>query len=202
MMICAEDVRPATRRFREDTALLAGDALENLAYQVIADDELLSAEKKVKLIAELARAVGTDGMIGGQVIDMYNVNGAEFPDDKLLKMYKMKTSALLKAACRMGCICAGAYDRLDAAGRYADALGLAFQIIDDILDINGDEAQLGKPVGSDAEIGKCTYAAVHGIEKSEELAAKLTAEAEHELSAFSDNSFISELTEMLLYRRK
>lgn len=195
--------RPSCHKaFREDTALLAGDALENLAYQVIADDELLSAEKKVKLIAELGRAVGTDGMIGGQVIDMYNVNGAEFSDDKLLKMYKMKTSALLKAACRMGCICAGAYDRLDAAGRYADALGLAFQIIDDILDINGDEAQLGKPVGSDAEIGKCTYAAVHGIEKSEELAAKLTAEAEHELSAFSDNSFISELTEMLLYRQK
>lgn len=195
--------RPSCHKaYGEDTALLAGDALENLAFGVIADDELLSAEKKVRLISELSRAAGTDGMIGGQVIDMDNVNGAVFPDEKLLAMYRMKTAALLSAACRMGCICAGAYDMLDAASEYAENLGLAFQITDDILDITSTSEILGKPVGSDKEMGRCTYAAVHGIADSEKYAAELSRKAENALIRFNDTGFLAELTELLLYRKK
>ncbi|MBQ8569567.1 MAG: polyprenyl synthetase family protein [Oscillospiraceae bacterium] len=194
--------RPSCHKaFREDTALLAGDALENLAYRIIADDDKLSAEKKVMLIRELTEAVGIHGMIGGQVIDMYNDGTEVFSDEKLLKMYMMKTSALLRAACRMGCICAGAYDRADDAGNYADRLGLAFQIIDDILDITSSEEVLGKTCGSDAASGKCTYAAVHGVKASEEYAAVLTDEAMTYLERFEDNKFLIWLTEQLLHRK-
>ena len=190
------------KTYGEAMALLAGDALEDLAFRVIAEDGRLSDEKKVKLIAELSRAVGTDGMIGGQVIDMDNVNGAVFPVDKLLDMYAMKTSALISCACRMGVICAGRYDMLDGAGEFGRQLGLAFQITDDILDITSTTEQLGKPVGSDRELGKSTYAAVMGIEASERAAAELSQKAEHALGGFSDNCFLMELTEYLLRRNK
>lgn len=190
------------KAFGEAMALLAGDALEDLAFQVIAEDDRLSDEKKVKLIAELSKAVGTDGMIGGQVIDMDNVNGAVFSVDKLLDMYAMKTSALISCACRMGAICAGRYDMLGRAGEFGRQLGLAFQITDDILDITSTTEQLGKPVGSDREQGKSTYAAVMGVEASEKAAAELSQKAEQALGGFSDNGFLMELTEYLLRRNK
>lgn len=189
------------KAFREDTALLAGDALENLAYRVIVDDDKLTAETKVMLIKELSEAVGIHGMIGGQVIDMYNDGTADFSSEKLLKMYVMKTSALLKAACRMGCICAGAYNKTESAGEYAEKLGVAFQLVDDILDITSTGDVLGKPCGSDAASGKCTYAAAYGIKEAEEYASKLTEEAMEHLGCFNDNKFLIELTEMLLYRK-
>ncbi|MGN1416156.1 MAG: polyprenyl synthetase family protein [Oscillospiraceae bacterium] len=190
------------KAYGEAMALLAGDALENIAFGVIADDDKLSDEKKVKLISELSRAVGTDGMIGGQVIDMDNVNGAVFPEDKLLDMYSMKTSALIRCACRMGVICAGRYELLDAAGEFGRQLGLAFQITDDILDMTSTTEQLGKPVGSDKELGKSTYAAVMGIEKAERTAAEFTERAEKALGDLSDTDFLAELTVYLLCRNK
>lgn len=188
------------KAYGEANALLAGDALLNFAYEIIGSDESLPAERRIALICELSRAVGISGMIGGQVID--TTYKGEITEKNLLDMYSMKTGALLKAACRMGCIAAGAdNEKLEAAGRYAERLGLAFQIIDDMLDIEGDEKLLGKPVGSDSQNGKITYASLCGINNSRNQAERLTDEAYKELDAFDDSGFIKELTLYLLKRK-
>lgn len=186
------------KAYGEDIALLAGDALLNLAYDLICGCGL-SDSVKLALITELSAAVGLNGMIGGQVID--TAYKGEMTEDMLLDMYGMKTGALLKASCKMGCIAANAdKTRIEAADAYAEKLGIAFQIIDDILDITGDEKFLGKPVGSDGESGKRTYAAANGIEKSRKAAAGLTGEALSELDKFEDSDFLKELTAYLLKR--
>lgn len=186
------------KAYGEDIALLAGDALLNLAYELICGCGL-SDGIKLSLIAELSRAVGLRGMIGGQVID--TAYHAEMTESMLTEMYGMKTGALLRASCKMGCIAASAEKaQCEAAEAYGLRLGLAFQIIDDILDIRGDEKLLGKPVGSDREMGKRTYAALNGIEKSLKTAAILTEEAMEELDKFEDNDFLKELTAYLLKR--
>lgn len=186
------------KAYGEDIALLAGDALLNLAYGLICGCGLQDGVK-LALIKELSEAVGLNGMIGGQVID--TAYKGKMTEDMLLDMYGMKTGALLKASCKIGCIAANAdKTRIEAAEAYAEKLGLAFQIIDDILDITGDEKLLGKPVGSDGESGKRTYAAVNGIAKSRETAAGLTEEALSELDKFEDNGFLKELTAYLLKR--
>ncbi|MCM1023402.1 MAG: polyprenyl synthetase family protein [Prevotella sp.] len=184
--------------FGEATALLAGDALLNLAYEVILDGGL-PPETKLALIAELSAAVGMNGMIGGQVIDTVSESGLS--EAALLEMYSMKTGALLRAACKTGCIAAGADgEKIAAAALYAEKLGLAFQIIDDILDVEGDEKLLGKPTGSDRDNEKVTYAALNGIENSRKTAETLTNEALEALNAFEDNVFLKELTLYLLKR--
>lgn len=187
------------KAYGETTALLAGDALENLAFGIIADADIPDSVK-VRLVQTLAKAVGVNGMIGGQVIDT-EYEGKNIPEEMLLRMYSMKTSALLKASCLMGCICAEAdEEKMAAAIKYAENLGLAFQIIDDILDITGNEQQLGKPIGSDAANGKITYASLNGLEKSNSYAAKLTENALDSLSAFENTEFLKELTLYLLKR--
>ncbi len=187
------------KAYDEATALLAGDALENLAFGIIAD-AVIPDSVKVRLVQTLAKAVGVNGMIGGQIIDT-EYEGKNIPEEMLLRMYSMKTSALLKAACLMGCICAEAdEEKMTAAIKYAENLGLAFQIIDDILDITGNEQQLGKPIGSDAANGKITYASLNGLEKSNSYAAKLTENALDSLSAFENTEFLKELTLYLLKR--
>lgn len=186
------------KAYGEAEALLAGDALLNLAYEIISGSSI-SAEVKIAVISELSRNVGINGMIGGQVIDT-SYDG-EMTGDLLLEMYGMKTGAMLKAACKIGCIAANADEaKLKAAETYAEKLGLAFQIIDDILDISGDEKLLGKPIGSDKESGKTTYASIYGLEESRKAAEKLTKEALSELDKFGDNEFLKELTMFLLVR--
>lgn len=191
--------RPSCHKvYGEAEALLAGDALINLAYEIISGSGL-SAETKISVISELSRDVGINGMIGGQVIDT-SYDG-EMTGDLLLEMYGMKTGALLKAACKIGCIAANADEtKLKAAETYAEKLGLAFQIKDDILDVSGDEKLLGKPIGSDKESGKITYVSVYGLEESQRTAEKLTKEALSELDNFGDNEFLKELTMFLLVR--
>lgn len=187
------------KAYGESEALLAGDALLNLAYGIISRDERISPETAIKLIANLTEAVGVFGMIGGQVIDT-DYDG-DMDEKLLLEMYSMKTGALLKTACQMGCIAAGAEEaKLEYAAVYAEKLGLAFQIIDDILDITGDEKLLGKPVGSDKECGKVTYASLKGVEAAREAARRLTDEAMDALSHFEDTEFLKELTMFLLKR--
>ncbi len=187
------------KAYGEAMALLAGDALLNYAYQLIADDESISFEMRIKLISDLSKSVGVDGMIGGQVIDTTYSGG--FNDETLLDMYSMKTGALLKTACKMGCIAAKAdAHKIKSAESFSEKLGLAFQIIDDILDISGDEKLLGKPIGSDAESGKVTYASLNGIEKSREFARRLTEEALEMLDEFENNELLKELTRYLLNR--
>ena len=185
--------------FGEAQALLAGDALLNFAYEVISGGEDVSAETKIALISELSKATGVNGMIGGQVID--TTFEGKLTEAELLNMYSMKTGALLRCACKMGCIAAGAgKEKTAAAELYAEKLGLAFQIIDDILDVTGDEKLLGKPIGSDSDNGKTTYVTLNGVENSRKAAETLTKEALDALEAFEDAQFLKELTLFLLKR--
>lgn len=189
------------KAFDEATALLAGDALQNKAIEIISNDEKLSDTVKVKLISCLSKAVGVHGMIGGQVIDT-NCQSKLTTSESLLEMYRMKTGALISAACEMGCICAKAYDKIDSAEKFGECLGLAFQIVDDILDIVGDEKELGKPIGSDSLNEKNTFAVLSGIERSRAFVQKLTDDAVCALSDFDDNCFLNELSSYLMKRKK
>lgn len=193
------------KAFDEPTALLAGDALAILPFEIIADGAekgCYSAQTAVKIISDLAKAVGTNGMIGGQQLDMeYEKRQAD--ENELLSMYSMKTSALLETACVCGCLTAGADSKkILAAREYAAKMGLAFQITDDILDVCGDESFLGKPVGSDEKSGKTTTVTLYGIEKAERIAQDLIDEATEALAEFEDNAFLVELTLELAGRKK
>ncbi len=163
-------------QFGEATAILAGDALQALAFQLIAEDERLSASVRVRLVGELGRAAGTPaGMVAGQAFDLAAearaVTGAE-----LEAIHRHKTGALMTAAARAGALIAGAHDtELTALTTYAAHLGLLFQITDDLLDVTATAAALGKTPGKDARASKATYPALYGLE-----ATRTRAQAEHE----------------------
>lgn len=189
------------RQFGEACAVLAGDALSIRAFQIIADDKNLSADKKVKLISNLSYSSGAQGMIGGQIIDMENEEKETVDENNLREMYALKTGMLIKTACIMGCIAAGADDEhIKAAEKYAHCLGLAFQIIDDILDVTADEAKLGKPTGSDADENKTTFVTLFGIDEAKRQAEELTNEALQILDKFEGSEFLQGLTKYLLVR--
>lgn len=189
------------KQFGEAIALLAGDALENLAFQVLAFSKENSPETNIRLIQELSAAIGVEGMIGGQVIDIENEGG---PSTKeiIQKMYTCKTGALIRASCRMGCIAAGSDEKtLALVSEYAEKVGMAFQIVDDILDVVGLQEDLGKPIGSDATQGKTTYVTLFGLENSKAMAEKLTNEALAILDTFPENEFMIQLTKSLVIRK-
>lgn len=191
------------KAFPENIALLAGDALNTLAFEVISNaalDGRISAEKAVMLISVLSKSVGAEGMIGGQVIDLL-CEGKEVDIETLNTLQSYKTGALIEAACVMGVILAGKYDLIPAAADYASAVGRAFQIVDDLLDVSGTFEELGKPIGSDSEQGKCTYVSLLGENRSRQIAAQLTMQALGHLTRFENNEFLSELTDDLLSRR-
>lgn len=181
----------------EAVALLAGDALTAYAGKYICDSELQD-EKKTAMIKELYDR--TLGMIEGQTID---IDGNFDTLEDLLAMYRRKTSELLTAACVMGCIAAGADEKkISAARAYAHDLGLAFQIVDDILDVTSTAEELGKPIGSDAQQNKTTSVTLLGLDKAGELAKEYTNGAEKALSAFDNPEFLYRLTDLLLNRKK
>lgn len=187
------------RKFSEATALLAGDALLTHAFEIIGNSDL-SDEKKASAVTLLAQNSGVGGMIGGQVIDLIIEDGNPTLKE-LLTVYKLKTGALISAACLLGCISAGADEaQLLAASRFAYALGVAFQIQDDILDVIGNEEILGKPIGSDMENNKTTYVSIKGIEKAKIDVEKLTDNAIEQLDAFEYNEFLKELALSLINR--
>lgn len=191
------------KQFDEATAILAGDALTVLPFEVIADCGELSADQKVLMISVLANSTGRDGMIGGQMIDLLNEERSDVSEDELRNMYRCKTGQLLAVSCVMGAICADAgKETLRAAAEYGLRLGLAFQIIDDILDITADEAELGKPIGSDEELNKTTFVTLYGLDGARKIADKTTSEALEWLDAIDNNEFLKELTTRLLSRRK
>ena len=196
--------RPSCHKaFSEATAILAGDALAVLPFQIIADDSVLDSSIKIRLISDLASATAGAGMIGGHIIDIENEKRDDVDEENLRYMYSLKTGQLIRTACRMGCIAAGADDeKIRLADSYASKLGLAFQIIDDILDVVSTEEELGKPVGSDAENNKTTFVTVMGIEKAKQEADSLTNEALEILDLFPDSEFLKTLTAELLDRRK
>ena len=152
-------------KFDEATAILAGDALQTLAFQTIAEDERLSSDLRVRLIAEIARAAGTpEGMVAGQAHDL-DAESREVTNEELERIHHRKTGALIRAAARCGGMIAGASDgELKAITDYATNLGLLFQIIDDLLDVTATAEGLGKTPGKDARSRKATYPALYGIE--------------------------------------
>lgn len=189
------------KRFNEATALLAGDALLTHAFEIIGSCNL-SGNKRSLATTLLAQNAGVGGMIGGQVIDLILEDGNPTVKE-LLTVYKLKTGALISAACLLGCISADATEaQLQAASKFAYSLGIAFQIQDDILDIVGDELILGKPVGSDADNNKTTFATIKGIDKAAEDVKKLTDTAINQLSAFDNTEFLKELALSLINREK
>lgn len=191
------------KQFDEATALLAGDGLLTLAFGALASAKL-PPERIAAAVAELSLRAGIYGMVGGQEMDLANEKADDitnFPLEILKATYERKTCALLAASCKLGVIAAGGTaEQLQAAGDYAVNMGLAFQIIDDILDVVADEKLFGKPVGSDAENGKPTYVTVLGLDGARAEAAKYTAAAIEALSAFPDNGLLTELTNSLLVR--
>lgn len=187
------------KQFDEATALLAGDALLTHAFEIVADSDV-SDDKKVMIVSLLAQNSGVSGMLGGQVIDLLFEQGDPTLKE-LFTVYKLKTGALISAACLIGCISAGASsEQLSAASKFAYSLGIAFQIQDDILDIVGDEDKLGKPVGSDADNSKKTYASIVGIDKAKNDVKRLTQNAVEQLEHFENTEFIERLAYMLINR--
>lgn len=176
--------------YGEANALLAGDGLLTLAFETAAKSQL-PAERIVKGVALLAQAAGVCGMIGGQVMDLEN-EGKSVGVERLKKTDALKTGELIRAACVLGCIAADADgEKIKAAENYAADIGLAFQIVDDILDVTGDEKTLGKPVGSDAEKEKSTYVSALGLDGSREKVSQLTLSAKKALESFDgDTGFL------------
>ncbi len=187
-------------KFGEEYALLAGDGLLTYAFEVVANSRL-SSDKIVKAIKCLSQNAGFNGMIGGQVIDLRS-EGEKIEYSRLQTMHSLKTGALIRCAVELGCICAGAdNDATEKLIAYADNIGLAFQIVDDILDVIGDEKELGKPIGSDNESGKTTYVTLFGLEKSEEMANNVTAKAKSAIDTFESKDFLTTLADKLTTRK-
>ena len=189
------------KAFGYDTALLAGDALLTHAFFAAANAVDIPPERVSRAISVLAQKAGIYGMVGGQVMDLdFEKNGAN--GEELTAMYIKKTSCLLEAAAMCGAVLAGADEEtVKKAEEYAENLGLAFQITDDILDCTADEKTLGKPIGSDKKNGKTTFVTLFGLYGAKQKAALLTKKAEDILNGFSgDTSYLNELTEYLLNR--
>ncbi|MBC7931255.1 MAG: polyprenyl synthetase family protein [Rubrivivax sp.] len=166
-------------KFGEATAILAGDALQALAFQTIAEDDALDASLRVRLVAILARAAGTpEGMVAGQAHDLSAEARADVTGEELELIHRRKTGALISAAARTGALVAGANEsELEAVGRYAMHLGLLFQITDDLLDVTASAEDLGKTPGKDARALKATYPALYGLEAARARASHVYEEA-------------------------
>lgn len=165
--------------FGEGLAILAGDALLTYAFEIIGGLGLVKKEKEkyLQIVLEIAKAAGTQGMIGGQVVDILSENQKISPET-LYYIHNHKTGALIKGAIKTGAIVGGGKPgQIDALVKYGDKLGLAFQITDDLLDIYGDETKLGKPVGSDDKNQKATFPGIFGLEKSKTMALEAVKEA-------------------------
>lgn len=187
--------------YGECTAVLAGDSLQAEAFGSILRSEL-PAKNRADCALILADAVGTDGMCGGQYLDMLWEN-RELTEDELNEINGRKTCALLVAACQMGVAAAGGTEgQLEAAGMYAAAIGSAFQIRDDMLDVLSTAEELGKPIGSDAKEHKNTFMALYGREKCESMIARLTQYAKDVLrESFADTDFLCALADSMAVRK-
>jgi len=186
-------------KYGEAMALLAGDTLLNYAFENIAN-----AKAEPKLIVEMLKIIssasGANGMIGGQVVD---IQGAKTYEE-LITMHKMKTGELISVSAKVGAIASGAdspqFEKITA---YAENLGLAFQIRDDLLDVEGDEEALGKPIGSDEVSGKCTFVNFLGIDGAKLALNEYTTRAKQSLEIFGDKAeFLLDLADYLLKRQK
>ena len=191
--------------YGEDMALLAGDALQSLAFEIMTNEKSLAlagAQACCKAVNALSKYCGAKGMVGGQVIDLINEN-QNAPIEVLQEMHYKKTSCLIKAACELGCIASNGNDeQIKAASVYGECIGIAFQIQDDILDVTSTNEELGKPVGSDNSNSKSTYVSLLGIDKCRQLVDELTQKAVDSLSAFdADTTELADFAYSLATRK-
>ena len=196
--------RPTNHKvYGEATAILAGDGLLTAAFETMLEHGGdLPAPRVLAAAACLGRAAGARGMVGGQALDMAGEGHALALAD-VEELQRLKTGALIAAAAEMGCILAGGGAEARAAvRRYAEKLGLAFQIRDDMLDVEGDEATLGKPIGSDAENEKTTFVTLKGLEWCQDAVERLTREAQEALDVFPEAGFLCWLAGELVARKK
>ncbi len=187
--------------YGEALAILAGDALLTLAFKLLTEMESFRPEKVLKVINELAAGAGTFGLVGGQVVDTC-FTGESCGEEVLEYIHRHKTGALYRVSVRIGAILAGASEKqLDCLTAYAENLGLAFQIKDDILDIEGDEKKLGKPVGSDTKNEKLTYPTFYGLENSRQKAFQAAEKAQEALRCFDRKAdFLRALVDFVIHR--
>lgn len=191
--------------YGEAIGILAGDALLNYAFETAlngfdADTDLVRVKEAMRI---LARKAGVFGMIGGQVVDVEaEKKELEITEEMLNFIYNLKTGALIEASMMIGAVLGGATEaQVQTIENVASKIGMAFQIQDDILDVEGDEDKIGKPVGSDQRNDKCTYVTFAGIEKSKEEVKRLTDQAVEELNSLPvHNEFLNELLNYLVYR--
>lgn len=191
------------KQFGEDTALLAGDGLLTLAFETLTNAKNIAPENIVRAVKTLSHLAGYDGMIGGQVIDLLSED-KEVDYETLHCIDKLKTGALIQSAALLGCIAAGVTDEtvLHAAETYAQDIGFAFQVVDDILDVTADTETLGKPVGSDARNEKSTFVKLLGLEECRALVTRLTESAVTALQVMpGDVSFLGAYAKTLATRK-
>ncbi len=182
-------------------ATLAGDALLTLAFEVLTRQEGVSPETQVRVMREFCEGAGPNGMVGGQALDLA-AEGKPIDRETLRRMHMAKTGALFRASVRAGAILAGADEaELAALTEYSEAFGLTFQITDDILDVTGDEATIGKPVGSDERNHKSTYVTLTSLDEAKRLAREAADKAHAALAPLGEKAaFLDELAEFLVTR--
>ena len=196
-------------KFGEANAILAGDALQTLAFSIISDAPMpeVADRDRIAMISELAQASGIAGMCGGQALDLA-AEGLQVELEALEKIHRHKTGALIRAAVRLGALSAGDQGRnvLPILDKYAESIGLAFQVQDDILDVVGDTATLGKRQGADQQLGKSTYPALLGLEQAQNKARDLIENARQSLSLLAaqslDTSALEALADYIIQRDK
>jgi farnesyl diphosphate synthase len=191
--------------FDEATALLAGDALQSLAFQLLAEYRVCDRpEDQLKVMQQFAVACGSRGMAGGQAIDLESV-GKALTLPELERMHILKTGALIRASVMMGAYCGAGLSPagLEHLDRYAKCVGLAFQVVDDVLDEAGDDATLGKTAGKDKAAGKPTYTSLLGLARARQFAAELLAEAHAALAGFDARAArLRELADFIVQRER
>jgi len=192
-------------KYDEATALLVGDALQSQAFLILSalSDELPDASRQLAMVRLLAEASGSVGMCGGQAIDLASV-GIALSRTALEQMHNMKTGALLRAAVLLGAWCGKSLNEQEQAAldQYAGAIGLAFQVVDDVLDATADSAALGKTAGKDAADNKPTYVSILGLEASKALAEKLRGDAYRAIEQFGNGAQrLRELADLIVQRK-
>lgn len=189
--------------YDEATALLVGDALQAQAFQTLADIDTVPPARLVQMLRLLAEAAGSSGMCGGQAIDLDSV-GLSLTRDELERMHQLKTGAMLRVSVILGALCGKdlASTELEALKAYSKAIGLAFQVVDDVLDATADSATLGKTAGKDAADNKPTYVSILGLDQSKELAEQLRREAHEALAPFGEQAQrLRELADLIVQRK-
>lgn len=189
--------------YDEASALLVGDALQSQAFLVLSEDSVVPPARQVAMLRLLAQASGSGGMCGGQAIDLASV-GLALTIEQLEQMHQLKTGALLRAAVVLGALAGGELTSAQQAAldTYSNAIGLAFQVVDDVLDATADSATLGKTAGKDAAANKPTYVSILGLEPSRLLAEKLRRDAHDALAPFGDKAArLRQLADLIVQRK-